>query len=305
MTTLLLFALAAAAPIGPAPAPAPLYGFWGLDGFWNVRDLTSLRTRIRMGLVQMATTDPRSALLDIFPAMKAAGVKVSLRLTGGPKNYTLPNGDFSLPAWKFHLEKWHNTGIEAYISDGTVVGHMLLDDIKNYTGRDPTAAELDEMARYSHELFPEVMAFVRERATAMPVPDSGKYEHVDAIVNQYKALDGDVATFAMVEANAAARLDLGVINGLNIANGGDGSSRQPGWAKGRWAMSAEEIRTYGKVMAGVPTCGMFLNWEYDGTERWVDGSVGSTWFDRPDVEAALAEVGDVVSRHPYVKLTRR
>ena len=50
---------------------------------------------------------------------------------------------------------------------------------------------------------------------------------------------------------------------------------------------------------------MFLNWEYDGTERWAHGSIGSTWFDRPDVEAALAEVGDIVSRRPHVKLARR
>jgi hypothetical protein len=99
-------------------------------------------------------------------------------------------------------------------------------------------------------------------------------------------------------------LEVGVINGLNIANGGDGSSGQPGWGEGRFAMSPSEITEYGTVLANVPRCGMFLNWEYDGEEAWTDGSVGSTYFDKPELQAALLALGKVVADHPPVVLLR-
>jgi hypothetical protein len=36
---------------------------------------------------------------------------------------------------------------------------------------------------------------------------------------------------------------------------------------------------------------MFLNWEYDAEERWADGSLGSDYFDQPEVQAALHRLG--------------
>ncbi len=292
----------AAAPPPPAATPMP-YGYWGLNGFLTPAALPAVRDRLRVGVVQTATTDPVYAVSTLFPMAKAAGVRVSLRLVGDHPRYT-HDGDFDLAAWTTQLERWEPAVLAPWIADGTLVGHMLLDDIANFEGHDPTAAELDEMARRSKARFPGLMTFVRERATAMPEPAGGRYLHVDAVVNQYKALDGDVEAFAAETAARAAQLDLGVINGLNIANGGDGSSGQAGWAEGRWAMSAAEIRRNGRVMAAVPSCGMFLNWEYDGVERWADGSVGAAWFDRAELTAALAELGAVVASHPAVELRR-
>lgn len=163
----------------------------------------------------------------------------------------------------------------------------LLDDIHNFDGRDPTGAELDEMARHSKAILPGLMTFVRERATDMPVPQGGRYRYVDACVNQYKSRHGDVADFAREEAARARARDLAFIGGLNIANGGDGSSGQPGWQEGRFAMSAAEIERYGAVLSQISGTLMFLCWEYDGEERWSDGSVGAAWFDRPAQRSAL------------------
>ena len=50
--------------------------------------------------------------------------------------------------------------------------------------------------------------------------------------------------------------------------------------------------------------GMFLNWEYDGEERWADGSVGSAWFDQPAQREALVEVARIVAEHPVVPLMK-
>lgn len=300
MILLLLACAGVAAPIETRPAPV-LYGFWGLNGLLTPAGLTRLHTQVGMTVIQTASTDPAWTVGTLLPMARAAGVHVTLRLTGDHERYTR-DGDFDLAAWKAQLARWEGADLAPFIADGTFAGHMLLDDITNFEGHDPTGAELEEMARASKALLPGLMTYVRQKASLLP---DRRYEALDAAVNQYKAGEGDVVAYARDEAAAAQARGLGVINGLNIANGGDGSSGQPGWAAGRYAMSAAEIRTYGAVLASVPTCGMMLLWEYDAEERWSDGSTGAAYLGRPEVEAALAELGHTVAAHPDVGLLKR
>jgi len=302
---------ATAEPIAAAPpcdAPScperPLYGFWGINGYVSAEGLDDLKARFGLSVFHTATISPEHALEAVLPLARSAGVRVTLRMTGDHVRYTTPEGDFDRDAWEAMLAPWGGSGVRPYIDDGTLFGHMLLDDISNFEGRDPDAADLEEMARYSEALLPGLMTFVRQKASAMPTPASGRYEHVDAVVNQYKAAEGDVEDYAVSEARRAAALGLGIINGLNIANGGDGSSAKPGWGEGRYAMSAEEIVRYGAVLAAVPGCGMFLNWEYDAEERWASGAVGSDYFDQSALQRALADVGEQVSARQPVRLSR-
>lgn len=290
---------------GPGlPPEHPPFGFWGLNGFVNPRGLS--RTKERLGLEIFHTSHmlPDQVVYELLPMARRQGVRVSLRLTGGHEHYRTWKGDFDLEAWKAIMERWRHPKIGRFIEDGTLFAHMLLDDIHNFSGTDPTAEELDEMARVSEEILPGLLTFVREEATEMPVPRSGRYQHLDAIVNQWRSRDGDPRGWARAQETRARELDLRVINGLNIANGGDGQSGQPGWQEGRWAMSAGEIRFAGKAMTDIDSLGMFLCWEYDGEERWSDGSVGSDYFDQPELTEALFELGERVQARPYVELQR-
>lgn len=290
------------ASVRPAPGP-PLVGFWGLNGHTSPEGFDDLKRRFGLSVFQVACSDPEYAVSTLLPMARAAGVKVTLRLTPDHTAYTTL-GSFDLARWKEALDIWAGSGVQAFIEDGTLVGHMLLDDIKNFERRDPDAADLDEMARCSKRLFPGLMTYVRQRASEMPAPRRGRYVYVDAAVNQYQAFEGEVGVYAAHEAADAKALGLGVINGLNIADGGDGSSGQAGYRPGRYAMSAAEILHYGSVLAAVPGCGMFLNWEYDGEERWSDGTVGSTYFDRPELSAALLQLSRQVAAHPPVPLLK-
>jgi hypothetical protein len=179
-----------------------------------------------------------------------------------------------------------------------------LDDVTNFEGRDPDAADFEEMARYSKALFPGLLTYVRQKATAMPVPTGGTYRWVDAVDNQYEVMEGDVHAYATTQAARAQALDLGLINGINIADGGDGSAGRPGWRKAHYPMTAAEITAYGDVLVRVPTCGMFLAWEYDGEERWSDGTIGATYFDDPERTAALAGLATLFARHRPVELLK-
>ena len=286
-----------------AHAAAPMYGYWGLNGYTSAEGFADVQSRLGMTGFQVASENPQWAVKTLLPMVRDAGIRITLRLTDDHHAYTV-HGDFDLELWKQQLRRWKGAGLEPYIQDGTLVGHMLLDDIRNFPGRDPDAADLEEMARTSKELFPGLMTYVRQNATDMPTPEGGKYVWVDASVNQYEAKEGPVEAYATVQEDRARRLGLGVINGLNIADGGDGSAGRPGWRPRHYPMTAEEIRHYGRVLATVPSCGMFLNWEYDGEERWSDGSIGAEYFDQPEIQAALAELATLYATHPPVTLLK-
>jgi hypothetical protein len=284
----------------------PPFGYWGLNGRVTPEGLADVRARLGAEVFHTATVSPQYALASLLPMVRAAGMGVTLRMSGDHPRYTTRSGDFDLEAWRRVMRTWEAAAPELapYILDGTLRGHMLLDDIHNFEGEDPTGAELDEMARHSKAILPGLMTFVRERATDMPVPPGGRYRHVDACVNQYKSRHGDVAAFAAAESARARALDLAFIGGLNIANGGDGSSGQAGWQDGRFAMSSGEIERYGAVLAAVPDTVMFLCWEYDAQERWSDGSVGATWFDQPAQRSALQGLDRRIDALPASPLMR-
>lgn len=286
----------------PAADPVPV-GFWGLNGSVSPAGLADIKGRLGATTFQVASADPAWAVGTLLPMVRDAGLTVTLRMTGDHDRYTR-DGDFDLAAWKAQVDAWQGSGVQAFVDDGTLAGHMLLDDIFTFDGADPTAAELDEMARHSQERLPGLMTFVRCRASQLPVPVAGPYGQLDAAVNQYKASSGDVAAFVATEVAASQRLGLGIIMGLNIADGGDGSSGQPGWRPGRHAMSADEIRAYGSVLAQTPGLGLFLSWEYDGQEAWSDGTIGAHYFDRAELVAALRELSQIVSARPRAALRR-
>lgn len=270
--------------------PPRLYGVWGLNGFVDPEGFAEVRRRIGIEVFQVASEDPAWTVRVLLPSVRDAGLRVTLRLTGDHERYTTL-GSFDRGAWTAELDRWAGAGLQPFVDDGTLVGHMLLDDVTNFPVVDPSAADFDAMARASKDRFPGLMTYVRQQARRLPTPASGRYRHLDAQVNQYEVSEGPVDRYISENGAAAGRLGLAVIHGINIADGGDGSSGQPGWRSGHWAMSAEEIRRYGTALAEDPACTMLLAWEYDGRERWSDGTVGADYFQRPELEAALRELG--------------
>jgi hypothetical protein len=274
----------------PDQSPIP-FGFWGLNGYHDPEGLTQVQDQFGITTFHTSTYSQSFGVGMLLPMVREAGLQVNLRMAGDHSYYTTEDGDFDLAAWKAMLAPWAGSGVEEYIDDGTIAYHMLLDDIANFDGTKPTGDQLEEMARFSKDRLPGLKVAVREEAARMPTPAGGRYAHLDASMNQYVASYGDVEQYAFINQEAASELGLDLINGLNIADGGDGSSQQPGWGENRWAMSADEIVEYGYVLSAVPGCAMFLAWEYDGEEQWSDGSIGSDYFDRPEHTEALRWLG--------------
>lgn len=274
------------------PATEVPYGFWGLNGYLEPDLLPDVRDLFALDVVSTATRHPHYATTELLPMAQAAGMSVNLRVVGDHAYYTDDGGNFDLAAWKAMVDAWTDSGVQPYIDDGTLGWHMLIDDITEFPGEGPTGDELEEMAVYSSRVFPGLPTLVRANATELPEPSAGAYEWLGASVNQYVAADGDAVDYAVEQHDRAEALGVGIVMGLNIADGGNGSSLQQGWTEGKWAMTAEEITTYGEILSTVPGTLMFLDWEYDAEEAWPDGTIGADYFDEPGRAAALLSLGE-------------
>ncbi len=263
------------------------FGMWGLNGFHYPAGLEAVRDQFGLSLFHTSTYSPSFAVYTLLPMVRDAGMSVNLRMAGDHHWYTNGDGDFEIEEWKAMLEPWEGSGVQEYIDDGTISYHMLLDDIANFEGRSPDGDELEEMARYSKQILPGLPTVVREEAGRVPAPTGGSFSELDAAINQYTTLLGDVEDYALINESASHDLNLDIIMGLNIADGGDGRSGQPGWGENHWAMNADEIVEYGYVLSAVPDIVMFMAWEYDAEELWSDGTIGADYFDRPDNTEAL------------------
>jgi hypothetical protein len=115
---------------------------------------------------------------------------------------------------------------------------------------------------------------------------SFKYQYVNAGWAQYQTSKGDAAKWAAAEAAAAKREGLGLVVGLNVLDGGNGSSKIRGFTPGRWAMSASEIRNYGSAMLGQSHACAFFNWTHD-----------TGYYGRSDIKSAMTEVSAKARSH--------
>jgi hypothetical protein len=112
------------------------------------------------------------------------------------------------------------------------------------------------------------------------------YTHLDAAWFQYAARFGDPAAALATEVAAAKSKGLGLMVGMNVLDGGDGSSKLPGWSKGKWKMSATEITNYGiPLLSNSYVCG-FIMWMWD-----------PAYYGRSDVESAMTALSDKARAH--------
>lgn len=318
----------------PTTLSPVLFGFWGLNGFLSDTTGATLTNDVMIPfnatIFQVSAEASHYTVSTLLPLLDETGMKVTMRLIDDDSTHTgiSSGGNFDLQKWKDKIDLWDvddpsNTGhtyaeeLTSFIGEtGTLVGHMILDDIANFSyntpgALDPTGEELDEMACYSDSIFGDsLMTFVRQRCDLVPMRADGlPFECLDACVNQYtnysEYSDGEVNSYAATVSQAASDRGLQVINGLNIADGGDGSSGQTGTTLGHYAMSAQEITDYGTVLLDrtlFPDLQIFLMWKYDGTHDWNyntvplnDPTAVSTYFNGTDslndVQGALFDLG--------------
>jgi hypothetical protein len=193
------------------------------------------------------------------------GARVFIHLAGDPKYYKTSSGKFDLTKFKERLNKFKGVNIGSYISDGTFAGHILFDepnDPSNWGGSPMPYSQIEAAAKYSKQLWPGLPTLVRARPTWL-AKTSMTYTYLDGGWFQYVSRWGSVTSVRDAEVAAAKKKGLKVVMGLNVINGGNGSSGMRGTKSGQYKMSASELLKYGKALIGSSTSCGFLMWRYD------------------------------------------
>jgi hypothetical protein len=280
--------LTAADPVEPAnaimdtrsKAPGVAFGSWNLDNSY----LNSVHT----GSVQTGTLDPNNILSKLSGA-RSKGGRLVLKLCKGRDDFVKnADGTFSLSKWKSLVSRYRNLNLGPYIADGTILGHVLIDEPhreNRWGGRAISQATIEEMARYSKQLWPSMNTLVRVVPSWL-ASASVTYRHLDAGWTQYERFKGDPKQWVTAEAAAARRKGLGLVVGLNVLDGGNGSSGIGGWTKGKYAMSATEIRNIGYALLSEGlACGLF-NWTHS-----------TDYYGRSTIKSAMADVSARARSH--------
>jgi hypothetical protein len=271
---LLLSALTLAA--GGSAGPGIPFGLFGMNGARLVDPYTSA----------MQQAKPQTLLQDLSAA-RARGARIVVNFAGGGRQFTDAGGRFDFEAWKARLDRFRPLAqrINGYAADGTLFASLIIDEpfvTTRWGGEAVPKATLDQMAEYSKSLFPAVPAVVGSAPSTL---GGYRWQHLDAAWAQFAARKGPVAAYASTEVAAARAEGLGLIVGLNISKGGDGSSGL-GHAK-EWNMTGKEILQYGHTLLDAPYACAFISWDSRPDV-----------INRPEVAAALRELASAARNHP-------
>lgn len=247
-------------------------------GTFNMRD--SYLNSVYNGSLLGGPLSPGN-IVSVLTATRSKGGRMIIKLCKGDDKYVKDAaGNFSFTMWKQLVDQYRNVNLAPFIADGTIVGHYLIDEPHRAArwGKVIPQATIEAMAAYSKQIWPSMPTLVRVVPSWLaeaPVT----YTQLDAGWLQYTANKGDVTQMVTAEVAAAKRKGLGLLVGLNVVNGGNGSSRIPGQTKGDYAMSATEIKTYGAALLNQSYACAFYMWQHN-----------LNYFARSDIKAAMAEL---------------
>jgi hypothetical protein len=194
-------------------------------------------------------------LFDSLAVIQERGGRVTLAIGGGPNQYKDADGHFSFPLWQSRVSRFEGLDFSAYIADGTVMAHYLVDepnDPTNWNGVPIPGDAVEAMAQYSKQLWPDLPTVVRVEPAYLARAGI-TYHHLDAAWAQYVARKGEVGEFLQKNVADAQSLGLELVVGLNLLSGGpDGVP-----------LTAAQVRDWGTVLLSSSYPCAFLSWKYD------------------------------------------
>jgi hypothetical protein len=206
----------------------------------------------------------RPTLLAKLEAARRTNGRVLLGFAGGASGKYTDSAGFNLAKWKQSVDQFR--------------GMDLMDepnDRSNWNGHLVALADIDEMARYSKEIWPDLPAIIR----AWPAYLKGyQYQYLDAAWAQYHERFGSIDDFIASNVRDAKAIGLPLVMGLNVVAGGDDSG-MTGYHHDKYAMTASQVKSWGGAMLAQPYVCAFFMYRYN-----------PDYFARPDIQAAMAEL---------------
>ncbi len=270
-------------PVSPPPPPVGPPTYTGIPFGPNVytKHASSASLIPPSGLSQsftaLVTAAYPATLLAKLEAARRTNGRVLLSFAGNSDLYRDSNG-FNLTIWKQRVDKFRGIDLSSYIADGTLIGHFLMDepsDPANWFGHQVSLPDIEEMARYSKEIWPDLPAIIR----GWPAYLKGyQYKYLDAAWAQYHERFGSIDDFIASNVRDAKADGLALVLGLNVVAGG-GAGGIKGYYYDKPAMTAEQVKTWGSALLDQPYGCAFFMFTYN-----------PAYFARPDIQAAMAEL---------------
>ena len=185
-------------------------------------------------------------------AIRARGGRVVVAFSGSPKYYR-ENGHFSFEKWKSRVKRFKGINLSQFIQDGTIIGHYMIDepnDPANWRGRPVSPATLEQMAKYSKQLWPRMPTIVRVEPGYL----GRNHHYLDAAWAQYLHRKGPVESFLRRNVSAAQDRRLGLVVGLNVLKGGSPNGTR---------MTASEVKKWGSALLNSSYPCAFISWTYN------------------------------------------
>lgn len=234
-------------------------------------------------------------VIDELEAARADGKPIILLLARSAGNYKNPDGTFSLEKWKEEIDAYAGIDFRPWVEDGTLLVHYLISEPMSrsrWGGEVITADVLDEMARYSKQYWPYLPTTVREQPTDLLIHAGGyetavpelKWRYLDSAWARYSDRKGPIDDFVAAEVEAAKEQQLGLLFGMNVLSGGDGSSGEIGY-NGGYLMTREELVEYGSKMIEEPYGCAMIMWHLNHDDI--------PYFGTPEVDAAMEQLSEL------------
>ena len=247
-------------PVLP-PAPPAVHTGIPFGPMVNTKGSSSLSVVPPVGLnpafTGLVTDAHRPIILAKLEEARRSNGRVLLSFSGNSEKFTDENG-FNLTKWKQYVDEYRGFDFSPYIGDGTLMGNFIMDepsDPSNWNGHVVSPAEIDEMARYSKEIWPDLPAIIR----AWPDYVKGyDFQYLDAVWAQYHSRFGSIDDFIEQNVRDAKASGLALVMGLNAVAGGTDPSMK-GYHNDRIAMTASQVRTWGNRILDEPyACAFFM-----------------------------------------------
>ena len=239
-----------------------------------------------------------TTMTSILNAARAAHARVIIRVTApNDQLQTATGGGLSVAKWKASFDGSASLNANSYLSDGTLVGLMAIDeptsDFSNVTG-----TQLESLCAYakSKATWSQVPCLIRDKndTLALMAP-AGGYSAIDAgwaqladhhYVPSFR-YNGDMGAYFRHNLSVGTPVGLGLMYGFNLIGGGREDNQNCAHFDNshNCAMSASEVREVADTLAAIggnKGCGV-NGW-------WINPNGGPEvdYFFSDSIQAALA-----------------
>jgi hypothetical protein len=242
----------------------------------------------------MLVTVTPSNILPILSKLREKRGRIIIKLAGHEDTFKNPGGSFNLTKWKAGVDRFRNIDFSSYIADGTIVGHYLIDEpmfASRWGGQVIPQSTVEEAARHSKWRWKNMLTIVAAPPEWL-ANTTMSYTNLDAGWSMYRSKNGSVSTWITRQINKAKEKKLGMVAGLNVLDGGNGSSGVLGTQAKTWTMSASELNQYGSALLSQSfVCG-FAMWMYK-----------DTYYNRADVKTVMGSLSEKARLHAKTPCT--